>query len=136
MWHWYALTAMGCFATMQLIFTYLNRKGVAPAVTLLWVFAFGALFYVGHMRVTRTPMPVAPSSIALMVVAAALAYVGNLSSVRSLTLAPNPGYAVALVSMQAAVVTLVAIAIFGLTVTWMKGLGVLLCCLGIALLVV
>ena len=55
---------------------------------------------------------------------------------RAVATAPNPGYAVALVSLQAAVVTIAALGVAGATLSWVKLLGVILCCGGIALLVI
>lgn len=135
MWHWYALTAMACFASMQLLFTQLSRMGVGPPVILLFVFAFGAVFYLLHVQMTGTPLRVTNTAVLLILLTAALAYVGNLCNVRALAAAPNPGYAVAIVGLQAAVVTLTSVLLLGATLSWIKGLGVFLCCAGVALLV-
>ena len=136
MWQWYALVAMACFASMQLMFRDLSRRGVDSAAMLLMVFAFGTLPYLVHVRITRTPLPTAGLLIALLAGTALLSYVGNFFSVRAVAVAPNPGYAVALVSLQAAVVTLAAVALQGATLSWVKAVGVALCCIGIALLVI
>jgi drug/metabolite transporter (DMT)-like permease len=136
MWQMFALVAMVCFALMQLSFRYLSRRGVDSAAMLLLVFAFGALPYLVHVRVTRTPLPAGGATIALLAGTAFLSYVGNLFSVRAVAAAPNPGYAVAIVGLQAAVVTLAASALLGESMEWGKVLGVALCCAGIALLVV
>jgi drug/metabolite transporter (DMT)-like permease len=136
MWQWYALIGMGCFAAMQLVFRQLGRKGIDTAGVLLVVFAFGTALYLVHVRVTRTPVPTTWPVMALLAATAVLSYVGNLFSVRAVTTAPNPGYAVALVSLQGAVVTLVASGVLGDSLSWMKLLGVALCCAGVALLVI
>jgi drug/metabolite transporter (DMT)-like permease len=136
MWQWYALIGMACFAFMQLLFKHLSRRGVDSAATLLVVFAFGALLYLVHVRATRTPLPTTGSLIALLAVTALLSYVGNLFSVRAVAAAPNPGYAVALVSLQAALVTVIAVGLQGATLSWAKAIGVALCCIGVALLVI
>ena len=57
MWQWYALIAMACFAGMQLVFRYLGNQGIDSAGVLLVVFAFGAVLYLAHVRLTRTPVP-------------------------------------------------------------------------------
>lgn len=135
MWQWYALVAMGCFAAMQLLFRHLGNRGADSAVVLLVVFAFGALLYLAHVGVTRTPLALTWPRLALLAATALLSYVGNLCSVRAVTAAPNPGYAVALVSLQGAVVTLLAAGLVGASFTWIKMIGVALCCAGLALLV-
>ena len=43
--------------------------------------------------------------------------------------------AVALVSLQGAVVTVAAVALEGTPVSWARAVGVALCCIGVALLV-
>ena len=136
MWEWYALVAMVCFASMQLMFKDLSRRGVDSAAMLLMVFAFGTLPYLVHVRMTRTPLPTTGFLIALLAGTALLSYIGNFFSVRAIAVAPNPGYAVALVSLQAAVVTVTAVALQGATLSWVKAIGVALCCIGIALLVI
>lgn len=136
MWQWYAVIAMGCFASMQLLFTHVTKKGLAPPVSLLLVFALAAMLYLAHIRATRTPINLSPSLVSLLVLVAVLSYIGNLFSVRALAAAPNPGYAIAIVSVQAAVVTLSAIFLLGSSFSIMKTIGVVLCCVGIALLVV
>jgi len=136
MWQWNALVAMICFASMQLLFKHLSRRGVDSAAMLLMVFAFGTLPYLVHVRVMRTPLPTAGSLFALLALTGLLAYVGNLFSVRAVSEAPNPGYAVALVSLQAAVVTMAAVALQGASLSGIKAIGVALCCLGLALLVI
>lgn len=134
MWQWYALTAMACFAAMQLVFKYLTARGVTTPAILVYVFGVAAVLYVIHVRAMRTAMPLHTSEIALLVAAAVLSYVGNLCSVRAMAAAPNPGYASAISGVHALVVTIVSIFLFGLAVSWTKLTGVVLCVLGIALL--
>jgi drug/metabolite transporter (DMT)-like permease len=136
MWQWYALIGMGCFAAMQLVFRRLGRSGIDSPAILLVVFGFGTALYLLHVRVTRTPIPATLPVVALLAGTAVLSYVGNLFSVRAVTEAPNPGYAVALISLQAAVVTLTAAGALGATLSWVKAIGVALCCAGVALLVI
>lgn len=136
MWQWYALTAMTCFAAMQLLFVQLTRRGARPAAILLIVFGVAAICYAGYVRLTRTPVPHGENTIALLLVAAVLSFAGNLCSLRAMSLAPNPGYASAISGVHAFVVTVVAILVFGVAVSWTKLLGVVLCVVGVALLVV
>ena len=136
MWQWYALIGMSCFAAMQLAFRHLGRKGLDSPAILLVVFAFGTLMYLAHVRVMRTAVPATLPVLALLAATAVLSYVGNLFAVRAVTTAPNPGYAVTLVSLQGAVVTAIAAGLLGASLSWMKLLGVALCCAGVALLVI
>jgi drug/metabolite transporter (DMT)-like permease len=136
MWQWYALAAMVCYAAMQVLFVQLTRRGASPAAILLVVFSVAALCFAGYVGMMRTPLRQTGNGLLLLVVAAVLSFVGNLCSLRAMSLAPNPGYASAISGVHALVVTLLAIAVFGLTVSWTKLLGVVLCVLGAALLLI
>jgi drug/metabolite transporter (DMT)-like permease len=135
MWQWYAVVAMACFAAMQLIFKDLARRGVSSPAMLLVVFALGTVLYLVHVRALRTPLPLDGQALARLGVAALLAYVGNFYSVRALAAAPNPGYSIAIVGLQAVVVTLAAVLLFGAALSWTKLLGVVLCFAGLVLVV-
>ena len=135
MWQWNAVAAMTCFAAMQLLFVQLTRRGVRPAAILLVVFSVAAVCYAAHVRMTATPLPRTTHGLVLLVLAAVLSFAGNLFSLRAMSLAPNPGYASAISGVHALAVTLVAIAVFGAAISWPKLLGVVLCVLGVALLV-
>jgi uncharacterized membrane protein len=135
MWQWWAVTAMGCFAVMQLLFAALVRRGIDVAAVLLYVFGVGALLYLFHVRVTRAAIPHAPRQVAMLVAAAVLSYIGNWLLVRAVAAAPNPGYPVAISGLQAALVTLVSVAVLGASLSWSKAAGVALCAIGVTLLV-
>jgi drug/metabolite transporter (DMT)-like permease len=135
MWQWYALVAMACFAAMQLIFRHLSRQGISSPAMLVVVFALGTLCYVVHLRMTRVPPASGGVVLAILAATALLSYVGNYYSVRALAAAPNPGYAIAIVSLQGVVVTLAAVVLMGSTLSWVKLLGVVLCFVGLVLVV-
>jgi drug/metabolite transporter (DMT)-like permease len=135
MWQWWAVGAMACFAAMQLIFASLSRRGADVAAVLLYVFSIAALLYLTHVRATRAVLPRAPRDVALLAAAAALSYVGNWLLVRALAAAPNPGYAVAISGLQAAVVTAAGIGILGAEFSWTNVAGVVLCAAGVTLIV-
>ena len=135
MWPLFALLAMGCFSAMQLLFKYFTRLGLAPAGILVFVFGFAWILYVAHIAAAGPALTRRPSTIALLFLAGLLGYVGNLFAVRAVGLAPNAGYAVAIFGLQALVVTGVSVVLLGGAFTAVKLLGVLLCCAGVALLV-
>lgn len=131
----HALFAMLCFAGMQLLFKQLSRLGLGSPVILVFVFGIGALFYLVHIALLRAPLPaVGTGTFALLGTAAFLSYAGNLHMVRALAQAPNPGYAIAVVGLQALVVTVAAVLFFGSEFSWLKALGVALSFCGVALL--
>lgn len=134
MWFFHALIAMLCFGGMQLLFKQLSRSGLGSPVILVFVFGIGTLFYLAHVAIARTPLMVGRNVLAILGAAALLSYTGNLYMVRALDRAPNPGYALAVVGLQALVVTLGAVLLFGSEFSWLKALGVVLSICGVALL--
>ena len=136
MWQWYALAAMGCFATMHLLFAQLTRRGMSPQVILLVVFGGAAVLYFLHVRAVRPAVPLTGRVTALLIGAAVLSYVGNLCSLRAMAAAPTPGYSSAISGVHALVVTVASIFLFGIAVSWTKLFGVVLCVAGVALLVI
>jgi drug/metabolite transporter (DMT)-like permease len=134
MWFFHALLAMFCFAGMQLLFKQLSRSGLGSPVILVFVFGIGTLFYLAHVAIVRAPLVVGANALAMLGAAALLSYTGNLYMVRALDQAPNPGYAIAVVGLQALVVTLGGVVLFGSEFSWVKALGVTLSICGVALL--
>ena len=134
MWIFYAMLAMLCFAGMQLLFKQLTRLGLTSPVILTFVFGAGALLFLTHIAVVRPPVPLSPRAVAMLGAASVFSYVGNLYMVRALGEAPNPGYAMAIVGVQAVVVTIASIALFGSEFSWLKALGVALSVIGVAVL--
>lgn len=108
---------------------------MASSIILLLVFAFAGAMYLAHMRIVREPFSVTPSAVGWLVVAAVLSYVGNYYQLRAVGTAPNPGYAVAIVGLQAVGVMLISFVFLGATLSWVKAAGVVLCCVGVILLV-
>ena len=135
MWSLYAAFAMLCFVGMQLLFKQLSRLGLTSPVILVFVFGFGTLLYLAHLAAFRPALPLGGRVLALLAAAAVLSYLGNLYMVRALAAAPNPGYAIAIVGLQALLVTVASVALFGAELTWIKALGVVLSVAGVVLLV-
>lgn len=134
MWIFYATFAMLCFAGMQLIFKELTRMGLSSPVILVFLFSICSVFFLAHVAVTRAPLGVSARALWLLGAASVFSYGGNLYMVRAIGQAPNPGYAMAIVGLQALVVTFASILLFGSEISWMKALGVALSVLGVGLL--
>jgi drug/metabolite transporter (DMT)-like permease len=134
MWALYATFAMFCFAGMQLLFKQLTRMGLASPVILVFVFGFGALLYLAHVGIAQAPLAVGGRAAGLLGAAAVCSYAGNLYMVRALGQAPNPGYAMAIVGLQALVVTVASIPLYGSDFSWTTALGVALSVVGVGLL--
>src|SRR6185369_14535190 len=134
MWFFSAVLALLAFAGMQLCFKHLAAGGVSTPILLLFVFVITTILFVVHAAIGRETLTVDPKLMKFIIVAAALSYLGNLFMVRALAEAPNPGYAMGVISGQAVVVTIGAILLFGSEFSVMKGIGIVLTLAGATLL--
>jgi drug/metabolite transporter (DMT)-like permease len=136
MWFIFAAIAVFCFAGMQLLMKQLSNMGLLAPVILAVMFATSGLLYWSHVAVTRSPLHITPRALVLMIVAGALSYAGNLYMLRSIGIAPNPGYTVAITGLQAVPVVVAAVFLFGSEFSWIKAVGVLLSAVGVGLLLI
>ena len=134
MWVLFAVLALIAFGGLQLSFKRLSAGGVSAPAMLLLVFIISTGLLALHAWSTRTSLAVSPKLYKYVLLAAILSYVGNLFMVRALAEAPNPGYAMGVISGQAVVVTLGAIVLFGSEFSFVKGVGIALTVAGAALL--
>ena len=136
MWIAMSLAAMGCMAAMLLLLTGLNRLKLDQSITLLCLFPLILLFNVLYILVTRTPLrlPTTASAWLLLVGAALASFVGNLYCLKAMNLAPNPGYPVAIQGANVLIVTLASLWLFAAEFSYWKGVGVLLCVIGVTLI--
>lgn len=136
MWILFSLLAAVCFSALFLVFKALELRGVPTFVSLTWVFGLGCLWNVLHTTVTQQSLRIGPSMLLLFAGTALLSYIGNGLQFRATALAPNPGYAVAIVSVQVALIAVASAFMFGSELSLLKGCGIGLCFLGVALLAV
>jgi len=136
MWIVYSLLAAVSFTVLFLIFKELEVRGVPTFVSLTWVFGLGCLWNIAHNVVTRQPLAVSASLVSVFAATALIRYVGNGLQFRATAMAPNPGYAVAIVSINAALISIASVWIFGAELSMMKIGGIGLCFLGVALLAI
>jgi uncharacterized membrane protein len=136
MWIGLSLAAMAMMAGMTLLFKQLVRIGVDPSVVLLCLFLVMIVINLGYMKIAGAPIQL-PRSAApwlLIVLAAFASFFGNLCSLKAIHVAPNAGYPTAIASLQMVVVTLASIWLFAAEFSLLKGLGVLCCAIGTALI--
>jgi hypothetical protein len=136
MWIVLSLTGMLCMAAMSLCLNQLNRLKVDPAVSLLCLFAMILAINIVYIRAVGSmhPLPKTAGPWVVLAVAAAASFFGNLCFVTAMKSAPNPGYPVAIEGAKALVVTLASLALFASQLSLIKGLGVLSCAVGVALI--
>jgi uncharacterized membrane protein len=134
MWIAYSFGAMAFLAVMTLMFIPPGRAGVNPSVTLFYLFLCACLFIFGCLKVQGTSLHVSRTALVWILGAAIMSFLGNLCALRAITLAPNPGYASAIEASKAPVVMLLSVWLFASHFSTIKGLGALLCAIGVALL--
>jgi uncharacterized membrane protein len=125
---------MGFLAAMTLMFLPPMRAGAQPSVVLFYLFLLACLFNVGYLKLQQTSLHVSGSAMRWIVGAAMASFVGNLCALKAFNLAPNPGYASAIEASKAPVVALLSIWLFASHFSLLKGLGVLFCAIGVALI--
>lgn len=133
-WFIYAIFGMLAFSAMLLIFKQLSIMGLKPALILVFVFGFGMLLYLAHLLITKSQLNVSTNMIILLGIAAFLSYLGNFLYVSAIELAPNPGFAIAVVGFQAVLVTVASVFLFASDFTLVNVAGVVLAIIGIILI--
>jgi uncharacterized membrane protein len=137
-WIALSLAAMGLMAGMYMLLSGLNRLGLDQSITLLCLFPLILLFNGLYLCLTGTPLRL-PTSVPawLLLAGAALAsFLGNLYCLRAMKLAPNPGYPLAIQGCSVLIVTVVSLWLFASQLSIVKGVGVLLCTIGVVLICV
>ena len=135
-WILYALLALIFFSGMILTFKKITNQGVSPTILMFYVGVGLFLFYGIHILVARTSFQVSSPMLLWLGLAGLLSYTGNLFYTKSLVLAPNPGYATALVSLQLVLITIAATFVFHSELTLAKGMGIVLAIIAGILLVI
>jgi len=133
-WFIYAIFGMLAFSAMLIIFKQLSIMGLKPALILVFVFGFGMLLYLAHLIITKSPLNVNINVIILLGIAAFLSYIGNFFYVAAIDLAPNPGFAIAIVGFQAVLVTIASVFLFASEFSLVNVVGVVLALIGIILI--
>ena len=134
MWIMLSLATMGLFAALLLLIVPLSRAGVDPAVVLFYTFAGGCLLDLPYLMLQGTLLRIAVAPLSWIACAAVLSVFGNLCIWKGMSLAPNPGYPVAIEASKMLVVILASVWLFAADISLVKGLGAFCCATGIALI--
>jgi hypothetical protein len=134
MWVAYSLAATGFLAAMTLMFVPPGRAGVHPSVLLFYLFLYACVFYFAYAKYQGISLHVSGTSMAWILGAAIVSFLGNLCVLFAINTAPNPGYASAIEASKAPIVVILSVFLFASHFSFTKGLGALLCAIGVALL--
>jgi uncharacterized membrane protein len=136
-WFVYSLITMFGFAVMTLLFKKLTTMGLSSKIINLyfWGFTFlGFLLLSVIIKGELIPPRGKNLFLFLIIIAAIISVVANLALVEAIGIAPNPGYAKAVMACEVAIVAIASIFLFASEFTLAKGLGILLVILGVVLL--
>lgn len=133
-WPTLAIFSAVCFAVNLLILKWAANAGLPPQVSLFFLYSGGAVCFLSHAWMKGSSLVVDTKILLVLCLTGIISYVGNLLQVKSLTLAPNPGYTAAIVASQAIIVATGSIFLFHSTLTTFKTLGIAFCVIGVALI--
>jgi drug/metabolite transporter (DMT)-like permease len=122
------------FSGAFLLFKYASNNGVSALSIMVYFFGVAFVCFAGHAGMTRTQILSTPLIMGALVLAAVLGYAGNYCQTMAVTTAPNPGYALAIISSQAIVVALASCFLFSSDLSLMKIVGIVLCTSGVVFL--
>jgi uncharacterized membrane protein len=134
MWIVLSMGSMLLLAAMMLLIVPPGRAGAPASVVLFYLLLMACLFNLAYLGYQGTSLRL-PGSTLLWIVGAGLAsFLGNFCYIAAINIAPNPGFACAIESAKAPVVMLMSIWLFTADFSTLKGLGVLCCGIGVALI--
>ena len=133
-WFWYAIVSMVFLSIMFLFITKATKFGVRPEL----VYVFQSVFAIGlgllYLFASKISISLPKGIWVFLILAGIFAVIGNFLMFKSISIAPNPGYAIAVISADALLVAIASIFIFKSEFTWIKAMGVILVTLGVVLL--
>jgi len=134
MWQIFSIITLVVFSGAFLLFKYASNHGASALQIMLYFFGGAFLCFVVHAGINQTTPVLSPRVAMALAFSAVLGYAGNYCQTLAVTMAPNPGYALAVISAQAITVSLVAAFLFGSEFSAQKGIGMVFCFAGVVLL--
>ena len=136
MLNWFTLALISAFvmAAVVLIVKRGLNEGISSWTWLMYYYAFAAILIGVYLFTTKGSTKVSGFLLSLLIVAAILGILGNVASTQSIKLAPNPGYAMAIVGSQTLLILIASIFLFKSEFTILKGIGTFLVVAGVILL--
>ncbi len=133
---WLELSLLSAFlmAGVTLASKYVLARGVKESLLLFWGFVFGAVIMAAYILYKKQPVKAEISSLVLIALVITVALLGNYFFFKAINLAPNPGYAAAISSLNVVIVTVLSLLLFKSELTPIKGLGVVLAAVSVFLL--
>ncbi len=133
-WLLYAVVAMVSFAAMFLVSRRVLDTGVTSQAFTFYIFLLVTLMLFAYVLATKTSLSLTKYAVIFLIAAAVFSAVGNVVFFQAIKLAPNPGYAVAIMSTNALLVTIASIFLFKAQFSVVKVMGIILAVVGVILL--
>lgn len=130
-WYMWAFIGMIGVAAITLLLTKVAYIEKSTLLINFYVFGIEAVIFLLLMMGTKEKFLTSKLSIILMIIVAVVAVVTNFAMIESYRLAPNPGYARAIITISTAVIAIIAIFSLGAKFTVVKLAGVGMIVVGI-----
>ena len=133
-WIIYALLTMVGFAVTVLTFKKLSASGFSSGTINFYFFLLVALGIVIYNFATGSSFKADYKFFLILLIAVVAGVFANIYNVKAIHASPNPGYASAIVAVNAILVAIIAVFLFHSKLTLIKMLGVVLAVIGVILI--
>jgi drug/metabolite transporter (DMT)-like permease len=133
-WFITAFISMLAFSVAFLLFRIISDLKVKSELAFLYYFAISALFLFFYLYFNKMSLSVNKIQFLFIFVAAIFGVIGNVLLYNSLGSSPNPGYTLAVVGVNALVVTVASVFIFKSDFSLIKLAGAVCVVVGVSLL--
>jgi drug/metabolite transporter (DMT)-like permease len=130
---WYTLATISAliFGANALLIKHVNSNGITIPIIMFFLYLVGAVTTVFYSYVNNYKFFEFSKLTIFLILIGLFSTIGMLTQIRAINLAPNAGYAVAIISAQTIVTALGAYLIFGASLSVMKFTGILVTLLGV-----
>ncbi len=130
-WFSLALLSMFAFSAMWLAYRKLGELGLSSGAVFAYSFAISSAIIFLHLARGGASLAVDGQQLGLLAIASAASAAGNIWVLDSMKLSPNPGYSLAIISLNTILVAIASVFLFGSEVTLTNGIGLLLAVAGV-----
>lgn len=130
-WVTYAVIATLSFTVMFLLYKKLLSLGLSQIMLNLTIFGLVFLGFVIIAITIKTPVKISNLMLILIIITSVLSLIANYFQVKTFDTAPNIGYALAIISGQIALITILSSLIFKSDFNLIKFIGILVVIFGI-----
>lgn len=134
MWLVLALIATLFTSILVIGIKYATTKGIDPTYILFISFTTSAFCALLHMYVRKISLRINWKIAAVLAVCGVFSYMGNLLLVKSVSIAPNPGYTQAILSTNVVLIAVFSYFLFKSELNLKGVVGMVFCIIGVCIL--